>query len=70
MLFRSALKIIGGSSSSAWPVIAEDVQERCLKRVSARVRFIEGLSAQQQTQATADAVGDHPEQQLLACGRR
>lgn len=53
----------GGAS---WPVISEDVQERCLKRISGRVRFIEGLTPQQQTQATSDAVGDHPEQQLLA----
>ena len=30
------------------------------------MRFIEGLTPQQQTQATSDAVGDHPEQQLLA----
>ena len=30
------------------------------------VRFIEGLSPQLQTQATVDAVSDHPEQQLLA----
>ena len=53
-------------SSGSWPVISEDVQERCLGRVSGRVRFIEGLSPQLQTQATADAAGDHPEQQLLA----
>ena len=30
------------------------------------MRFIEGLTPQLQTQATSDAVGDHPEQQLLA----
>jgi len=47
-------------------VITEDVQERCLKRISGRARFIEGLSPQLQTQAIADAVGDHPEQPLLA----
>ena len=52
--------------SEIWPVISEDVQERCLKRISGRVRFIEGLSPQLQTQATVDAVSDHPEQQLLA----
>ena len=53
-------------SGSSWPVISEDVQERCLKRISGRARFIEGLSPKLQTQATADAVGDHPEQHLLA----
>ncbi len=61
LVFHEAMKISGGS----WPVISEDVQERCLGRVSGRVRFIEGLSPQMQAQATADAVRDHPEQQLL-----
>ena len=49
-----------------WPVISEDVQERCLKRISGRVRFIEGLLPQLQTQATVDAASDQPEQLLLA----
>ena len=62
LVFHEAMKI----SASTWPVVSEDVQERCLKRISGRVRFIEGLSPQLQTQATADAVSDHPEQQLLA----
>lgn len=61
-VFHEAMKISG----LTWPVISEDVQERCLKRISARARFIEGLSPQLQARATADAVGDHPEQQLLA----
>ena len=62
LVFHEAMKI----SSGSWPVISEDVQERCLKRISGRVRFIEGLSPQLQTQVTVDAVSDHPEQQLLA----
>ncbi len=62
LVFHEAMK----SSGRSWPVISEDVQERCLTRISGRVRFIEGLTPQQQTLATADAVGDHPEQQLLA----
>jgi hypothetical protein len=62
LVFHEAMK----SSGRSWPVISEDVQERCLARVSGRVRFIEGLTPQQQTQPTTDAVGDHPEQQLLA----
>jgi hypothetical protein len=53
-------------SGRAWPVISEDVQERCLQRLSARVRFIEGLTPQQQTQAVSDAIAKHPEQQMLA----
>ena len=57
-----ATKCSGGN----WPVISEAVQERCLARISGRVRFIEGLTPELQTQATVDAVGDHPEQQTLA----
>ena len=62
LVFYEAMKNSGGS----WPVVSEDVQERCLKRISGRVRFIEGLTPQLQAQATSDAVGDYPEQQLLA----
>ena len=40
LVFHEAMKISG----SSWPVVCEDVQERCLKRVSGRARFIEGLS--------------------------
>ena len=57
LVFYEAMKISG----SDWAVVSEDVQERCMKRVSGRARFIEGLSPQLQAQATADAVGDHPE---------
>jgi len=62
LVFHEAMKISGGS----WPVVSEDVQERCLNRVSGRVCFTEGLSPQLQTQAVADAVESHPEKQLLA----
>ncbi len=54
------------ASGTAWPVISEDIQDRCLQRISARVRFIEGLTPRQQTQATVDAIADHPEQHMLA----
>ena len=54
------------SSGSHWPVISEEVQERCLAWIAGRVRFIEGLTPQLQARATEDAVGDHAEQQLLA----
>ena len=62
LVFYEAMKISGTS----WPVISEDVQERCLKRISGGMRFIEGLSPQLPAQTTSDAVADHPEQQLLA----
>lgn len=62
LVFHEAMK----GSGKRWPVISEDVQERCLARIAGRVRFIEGLTPQLRAQATANAVGDHSEQQLLA----
>lgn len=62
LVFHQAMRLRGG----AWPVISEDVQERCLRRVTGRVHFVEGLSEEFQAQAAADAVSDHPEQLLLA----
>jgi hypothetical protein len=61
-VFYSAMKMSG----KVWPVISEDIQDRGLKRISARVRFIEGLTPRQQQQATANAIADHTEQQILA----
>lgn len=61
LVFYEAMKISG----RAWPIISEGVQERCLKRISGRVRFIQGLTQQQRTQATLDAIADHPEKHLL-----
>jgi len=62
LVFHAAMDCSG----RPWPVISEATQERCLKRVSGRVRFIEGLTPQQQTRATEDAVNEHPERLLLA----
>lgn len=62
LIFHEAMK----ASGKAWPVISEDVQDRGLKRTSARARFIEGLTPQQQARAASDAIAEHPEQQLLA----
>ena len=62
LVFYEAMKRSGRS----WPVISEEVQERCLARIVGRVRFTEGLTPHLQTQATLDAVGDHREPRLLA----
>jgi hypothetical protein len=62
LVFHEAMQ----GSGKRWPVISEAVQERCLARVSGRVRFMEGLTPQLQAQATLEALGAHPEQQLLA----
>lgn len=61
-VFYEAMKISGRT----WPVITEDVQDRCLKRIEGRSRFDEGLTPLQQTQVTSDFITDHPQQQLLA----
>ncbi len=53
-------------SGKTWPQITEDDQDLCMARLLARMQFSAGLTEQQQAQATADAVADHPEQQLLA----
>jgi hypothetical protein len=62
LVFYAAMK----ASGLHWPLISEDDQERCLKRVTGRIRFTEGLSPALQKKATTDAIADHTEQQLLA----
>ena len=44
LVFYEAMK----ASKLQWPAISEDDQERCLKRVTGRLRFAEGLSPDQQ----------------------
>ena len=46
--------------------ISEDEQERCLTRVVARGRFMEGLSPALRDQAVQDQLEAHPEPVLLA----
>ena len=53
-------------SGHQWPVISEDDQERCLKRVTKRVRLLERLTVPQQSRAVNDAIEDHPEKPMLA----
>lgn len=62
LVFHEAMK----GSGLSWPLITEQVQERCLARVAGSVRFVEGLAPQLQTRAVSDAVGAHPERELLA----
>jgi len=62
LVFHEAMK----ASGSYWPLISEDVQERCLKRISGRVSFAEGLSPELQDQVALDIVREQPEQHLLA----
>lgn len=48
------------------PKISEADQERCLARVSGRVKFLEGLDERSAAQAISDQVRDHAEPNLLA----
>jgi hypothetical protein len=58
----TAMKAVGGK----WPVISEELQERCLARIGGRARFIEGLAAPQVEAAIYDAAVNHPQALLLA----
>ena len=46
--------------------ISEDDQDRCLRRVTGRAGFLDGLDAQLSARAVADQIRDHPEPLLLA----
>ena len=46
--------------------ITEEDQERCLRRLTGKATFLEGLDAQSSATAVADQVQDHPEPLLLA----
>ena len=54
------------TSGRNWPMISEDIQERCLQRMTARSRFIEGLPVALQQRAVQDQIEEHGEPQLLA----
>lgn len=54
------------TSGRNWPMISEDIQERCLQRMTARSRFIEGIPVALQQRAVQDQIEEHGEPQLLA----
>lgn len=53
-------------SGHTWPIVQEDVQERCMQRLTARMRFNEGLSAQIATGLVRQFCDEHSERNLLA----
>jgi len=53
-------------SGHAWPIVSEDVQDRCLQRLTARARFNEGLPVGQASQVIQQFCDEHPERYLLA----
>jgi hypothetical protein len=54
------------TSGRRWPVISEATQERCLQRLTGKVRFAEGLGLELLQQAVQDQIAAHGEPQLLA----
>lgn len=54
------------ASGLDWPLITEDVQERCLQRLNGGIRFDEGLSPELMRQAAQQRVDDHAQRYLLS----
>jgi hypothetical protein len=53
-------------SGHTWPIVQEDMQERCMQRLSARMRFNEGLPAQIADRLVKQYCDEHSERNLLA----
>jgi hypothetical protein len=53
-------------SAHAWPIVSEDVQDRCMQRLTARARFNEGLPGDLANQVVQQFCDEHPERYLLA----
>jgi hypothetical protein len=53
-------------SGHTWRIISEDVQETCLQRLTARMRFNEGLPAELVDQVVKQFCEEHSERYLLA----
>ncbi|ABM39897.1 hypothetical protein [Polaromonas naphthalenivorans] len=54
------------NSGHVWPVVSEEMQERCFARFAGKIRFLEGLTHEQKATVISDAVTDHNEKWLLA----
>jgi len=53
-------------SGHTWPIVQEDVQEKCLQRLNARMRFNEGLPAKTANRLVKQFCDEHAERNLLA----
>jgi hypothetical protein len=53
-------------SGHTWPIIQEDVQEKCLQRLNAHMRFNEGLPAKTANRLVKQFCDEHRERNLLA----
>ena len=53
-------------SGQTWPIVSEDLQDRCMQRLTARARFNEGLPGDLANQLVEKFCDEHPERYLLA----
>lgn len=53
-------------SGHAWPLITEDMQDRCMQRLTARARFNDGLPSELADQVVQQFCDEHLERYLLA----
>jgi hypothetical protein len=53
-------------SGHAWPFVSEDMQDRCMQRLTARARFNDGLPGDLADQVVQQFCDEHPERYLLA----
>jgi hypothetical protein len=53
-------------SGHAWPVATEDLQDRCMQRLTARARFNDGLPGELADQVVQQFCDEHPERYMLA----
>ena len=54
------------TSGHTWPMISEDTQETCLRRLTGRIRFAKGLGRGSLQQSTKQYIDEHREPYLLA----
>lgn len=54
------------NSGRTWRQVDEDLEERCLKRVTSRIKFTEGLAPSQVRQSVDEAIAQAKEPWLLA----
>lgn len=53
-------------SGHTWPIVQEEVQEQCMQRLTARMRFNEGLPVQIADRLVKQFCHEHSERNLLA----
>jgi hypothetical protein len=53
-------------SGHAWPIVTEELQDRCMQRLTARARFNDGLPGDLADQVAQQFCDEHPERYLLA----